>query len=164
MKIGRWIRQKREELGLDQKTFAYQARMDASTISRLENEKIALTVGSGIRIVQTLEANISALYKVMAGKPHFEILEPIPETISQCLTRNDVSCWEQFCHQNQDLARTLFCRWLNQIQKLEDKELTSAQMMGSFKPEDIDKLLARSRLNAVELKYPAFIKPPINAG
>lgn len=159
MNIGPWIRQKRAELGLDQKTLAQQARLDASTLSRLEHEKTALTVGSGICIAQALEINLSALYKVMADQPDFEIPAPLRETMSPCLTRHDVFRWEQFCHQNQAVARTFFCRWLNQIQQLEDKELTSVQMMAALKPEDIDKLLARSRLYAMELKYPAFIKP-----
>lgn len=161
MGFGQWVREARSSKGLSVNALAEQVELNASSISRIENETTSPTVETAVRIFKVLGADAADFYRAVTNIRNLDLL-PNPENgtaQSSVPTMDDVIAFDTFCHQNPTMGRPLLCRWLNKVYTV---DLAGSEGdVGELKPEDIDKLLSDSRVYTLEVHYPALIESRI---
>jgi len=156
MTFGEWIRRLRKEQKLDIRTFAEQSGVEASTISRVENERTQVTLLIAIRLCDGLRVTVSdvlsEVYGVTARKSTHE---EVPQ-MSLAPTMEDVEEFLRYFHEQKDEARKWLIDLLNKasLQYEHTEDAVNPTQPRFFGLEDIHKLLFASPFYRFELQYP----------
>jgi transcriptional regulator with XRE-family HTH domain len=160
MNFGALVRDRRSVNQLSVQALALKSRLDAGTISRIENEHTQATISSAVAICERLGIKLEELIEVLVGKAVQPVVESYQDNRYQVpvLTVADVERFEILFATHYKEARMLLAEWLNLIFELwigegRDKEDVPAR----FSPKDIDKLLLQTPFYCFELKYPQFM-------
>ncbi len=155
MDFGAWVQSLRSSRAMDVRTFARLVGVDASTISRIEQARSQVTVLTAVRICEGVGAAPTDLLMALRGtRPKWTRRQPDTHE-DGVITIKDLEAllcflrrhWEEGCH--------FLTNLLNRIAAAERadgrmQEETSLLIV----PEDIEKLLADSRLYHFKVHYP----------
>jgi transcriptional regulator with XRE-family HTH domain len=162
MNLGAWLRQLRREQGLNLETLAVQTGVEASTISRIENERTQATLDTAVRLCEALGATAADLVQALQGR---KIAPRAPRGRRQTaptvvLTMRDVDAFVAFFQANPKRSCRLLSNLLNQVtQKQVGKEVEKLRWeIPPFAPEDVERLIACSPLYRFELQYPPLLE------
>ncbi len=152
--FGQWVRQYREDKGIDLRSIARSAKLNASTISRIERGIIDPTLMTAVRISWALDADPADFYSFLSGKPHDSLIWPENEKL-EVLTKEDVVGFEWLVTKNAMVVERALADKLNQIQKALS-EATHFQDTSpyAFNSHDVFRLLSGSPLYIINLQYP----------
>ncbi len=155
--FGQWIRQYREDKGIDLRSIARSAQLNASTISRIERGIIDPTLMTAVRISQALDADPADFYSFLSGKPHDSLIWPENEEL-EVLTIEDVVGFEMLVTKNPMVVERALADKLNQIQRaLPETTHFPDTSPYTFNSDDVFRLLSGSPLYRINLQYPNFI-------
>ena len=162
MNLGVWLKQLRCERGLNLETLAAQTGVEASTISRIENERTQATLDTTVRLCEALGATAADLLQAVQGRK----LAPRAPLGKSRLSPNavllmaDVDAFVAFFHVNPKRSCRLLSDLLNQVAQLQsDNEVEQRKReILPFAPEDMERLLAISPLYRFELQYPLHLE------
>ncbi len=159
MDFGAWVQSLRAQREMDVRTFARLVGVDGSTISRIEQARSQVTVLTAVRICEGVEAAPADLLCAMRGeRPKWargqtDIHEDVVITIKDleallCFLRCH---WEEGCR--------FLTSLLNRIAAAsKDEGRVQGETVLLIVPEDIEKLLADSRLYHFKVHYPEEMK------
>jgi transcriptional regulator with XRE-family HTH domain len=162
MNLGAWLRQLRRERGLNLETLAAQTDVEASTISRIENEQTQATLDTTVRLCEALGVTAADLGQAIQGRkfaPHSprgrHRLPP-----DAVLVMEDVDAFVAFFHANPQRSGRLLADLLNQVAHLQAGQGVEKlqRELPLFAPEDIERLIAFSPLYRFELQYPPHLE------
>jgi transcriptional regulator with XRE-family HTH domain len=159
MDFGAWVQSLRTQRAMDVRTFARLVGVDASTISRIEQARSQVTVLTAVRICEGVEATPADLLSSMRGK------RPKWATGQQAMDAGEVVTIKDL----EALLCFLRCHWeegcrfltslLNRIAAASrDDGRVQGEMALLIVPEDIEKLLASTRLYHFKVHYPEEMK------
>ena len=155
--FGQWVLKCREDKRIGLRTIARSAKLNASTISRIERGIIDPTLMTAVRISQALDADPADFYSFLSGKPNDSPIWPEDEDL-QVLTLKDVVSFERLVAQNPKVVKRALAERLNQIQRA-IRETTHFQDTSqyAFSSDDLFQLLNGSPLYKIKLQYPKLI-------
>ncbi len=155
--FGQWVLQCREDKGIDLRSIARSAKLNASTISRIERGIIDPTLVTAVRISQALDADPTDFYSFLSGKPHDSMVWPEDEELD-VLTIEDVVGFERLVIKNPMVVERALTEKLNQIQRaLPEATHFPDTPPYTFNSDDVFRLLSGSPLYRINLQYPNFI-------
>ncbi len=159
MTFGEWIRWLRKEQKLDIRTLAEQSGVEASTISRVENERTQVTLLIAIRLCEGLGVSVSDVLTEVYGVRTLKSTQEEITRISTLPTMNDVEQFLHYFRNHKDEARNWLTELLNKISLLDEsaERTLRPHMSRFFGPEDIQKLLFDSPVYRFEIQYPSTI-------
>ncbi|RME42245.1 MAG: XRE family transcriptional regulator, partial [Caldilineae bacterium] len=100
MHFGLWVRRQREKQGLDLQSLAKQARLNASSISRIENCSLNPTIETAVQLLRALGATPLDVYLALTGKEKADLAGArLQGTLRNAPTREDVIAFEQFARE-----------------------------------------------------------------
>src|SRR5947207_8295977 len=160
MEFGDWLADTRKRLGLDIRSFAEKTKVDASTISRTENQETQATLYTAFRICEGLDISFSEFFQQLKGP--FTL--PLPWNDNpvkgvRVLSIEDVENFIAKFYSHEDSMRELLANLLNEISyrlsKATKHRKYAENAMIEVQPEDIDKMLYGFRLfTGFHLQYP----------
>jgi transcriptional regulator with XRE-family HTH domain len=160
MQFGRWVQERRAELGLDIRAFAAQTGVDVGTISRIENTRTQATLNTAVQICEGIGTSLTDLLEALLGKcfPDLEQQPPSEERVMPSL--RDAEAFLAYAHQDQQACYSWLAHLLNRVAALVDITIGNIRKRGSglFVPEDIQKLLLNLPLYRFELQYPGELR------
>jgi transcriptional regulator with XRE-family HTH domain len=112
--FGRWIRERREQLGLTLQVLVERSGVGMATISRIENERSQVMLSTAVRLCETLEATAKDLVLALQGRNDLSGLEQVKSAIygRNVLTPEDVRVFLRFSTQEPQKGRDLLARLL----------------------------------------------------
>lgn len=156
MHFGKWVRERRVELGFDLRSLAAQTDVDVGTISRIENERTQATLSTAVQICEGTGASLTDLMEALTGKC-FRDLEPVPPFDERVMpTADDVELLLTYAQRDRQACYEWLAHLLNRVAILDGDVMRGGRGRGSgkFVSEDIQKLLEGARLYRFELEYP----------
>lgn len=158
MHFGEWIRQLRAEKNLDLQALAKKAGLNASSISRIENQALNPTIETTVQLLQALNAAPLDLYLVLNDKNRDSLARVKQRPlINNAPTREDVIAFEKFTEEYSKYALVFLAKWLNKVYEIY-RPHRNIWGDGFFRAEDIEKLLHNSPIYIAEVDYPIEIK------
>jgi transcriptional regulator with XRE-family HTH domain len=155
--FGQWVLQYREDNGIGLRTIARSAKLNASTISRVERGMIDPTLMTAVRISQALDADPADFYSYLSEKPYDSPIWPEDEEL-EVLTIEDVLGFEMLATISPMSVEKILADKLNQIQnKLKQDSLFTITAPYTFKSNDVIRLVSGSPLYEMSLQYPTSI-------
>jgi len=165
MEFGDWVSERRRVLGFDVRSFAEKTKVDASTISRIENKNTQATLYTAFRICEGLGISFSELFRQL--KELYTLPLPWDDSSSlkerKTLRIEDVENFIFKFYSNEGRNRELLANLINEISHLLSKDRRQRMSSGRYPlveicPEDIDKMLFGSQLfEGFYLQYPLEI-------
>ena len=158
MHFGAWIRQLRAEKNLDLQTLAQKARLNASSISRIENQALNPTIDTTVQLLQALDATPFDLYLALSDKDKnsYPKMQQSP-LINTAPTRDDVITFERFAEDYPKYAKVFLAKWLNKVYETHHPHRNIWEN-GFFQAEDMAKLFHNSPIYIAEIDYPVDLK------
>ncbi len=160
MEFGDWVAKTRKSLGLDVRSFAEKTKVDASTISRIENKETQATFYTAFRICEGLGISFTELFHQLKGQYTLPWFDSVPSKDVRVLSVEDVENFIFKFYFHGENTREILANLLNEISHLLSKDIRYRMSAGRYvlievRPEDIDKMLFGSRLfTGFHLQYP----------
>lgn len=173
MDFGEWVLSKRREQGLDIQSFARKTRVNAGTISRIENSRAQPTLYSAFRLTEGSGTTLSMLLKDLGEEQkQTEQRDLLDE--SSILTFSDVEFLVDKFHSKGNEVGLYLVSLLNKLYSFLEHRLSTRKNLPSsrkdelpsaadefFSERDIDMFLSSSALYHFDFKYPYYIEPTI---
>lgn len=159
MNFGEWIRMLRKQHNYDIRTLAEQSGVEASTISRVENERTQVTLLIAIRLCEGLGVSVSdVLTEVYGVEPIKSAREGTPGS-GAAPTEDDVEQFLSYYRGHAKEARNWLIDLLNKVNGMNGSAGRTLRPGSSrfFVPADIQKLLFDSTLYRFEIQYPSVL-------
>jgi transcriptional regulator with XRE-family HTH domain len=165
MTLGAWLKKLRHARGLTLETLAAQTGVEASTLSRIENDRTQATLDTTVRLCEALGTTAVDLLQALQGR---KAAPRLPQGKSRLasgavLSMEDVDAFVAFFHAHpKDCLRAL-SDLLNQVTKLQSSQGVEPieRETPRFSPEAIERLLAISPLYRFELRYPSNLEAAV---
>jgi transcriptional regulator with XRE-family HTH domain len=160
MDFGSWLKQMRLERNMDLRTFANLVGINMSSVSRIENTRIQVTLSTAVHICERLEVTLFTLMQAMQGKALHDLEPPVIVEHEEILTTSDVQTFLEYISYDWHGGSTLLAELLNAIfaSQTGPKSIPSGKNTHPFGPEDVNKLLIDVPLYRFELQYPQAIQ------
>ena len=115
--FGRWIRERREQLGLTLQVLVKRSGVGMATISRIENEHSQVMLSTAVRLCEALGATAKDLVFAMQGRKDLPGLEQVRSAMygKNVLTPEDIRAFLRFSTQKPQKGRDLLARLLPKI-------------------------------------------------
>jgi transcriptional regulator with XRE-family HTH domain len=156
MNFGEWIRMLRKQHNYDIRTLAEQSGVEASTISRVENERTQVTLLIAIRLCEGLGVSVSDVLTEVYGVEPFKSAREGAVGSGAAPTEDDVEQFLSYYRDHRKEARNWLTDLLNKVNSMNGNPARTLKPSSSrfFGPEDIQKLLFDSTLYRFEIQYP----------
>ncbi len=157
LSFGKWVREQRQKYGWNLTSAASNTGVDASTLSRIENERTQATLDTALRICEGFEVQFVDLILDLVGK---EIIETIQMESNDGI-EHIVNVLDLF---NLDRFLILFgqdpkkgCKILGELLQIATiyEQRNSELKIMSFSENDIYRLLLPNPIYHAELAYPS---------
>jgi transcriptional regulator with XRE-family HTH domain len=152
MEFGQWIRSVRKQQKLDIRTLAVRTGVEASTISRVENTRTQVTLGTAIRICEGLGMTATDLLLAVRGKRLVPLEEMNTPTEDPIPTLHTIEMFLNSFRANPEAGYLLLSNLLNKVVFLKEEDSYP------FLPEGVRSLLFHSPIYQFEIQYPPDIE------
>lgn len=152
----------RLERKMDLRTFATNVGMDSSTISRIENARMQVTLTSAAHICEGLGVPLSLFLESLQNRAWYSIASYPPSVDNVMPTLTDVLAFLRYVQNDWQGGYTFLAELLNTIDTLyiSQAEERKRRVKHVYVLEDVEKLLSDSLLSHFELEYPPHIDAP----
>jgi transcriptional regulator with XRE-family HTH domain len=155
MDFGTWVQSMRTQREMDVRAFAHLVSVDPSTISRVERARSQVTVATVVRICEGIGATPADLLAALQGSRPMWAHRCQKTSASEVMTIPDVEALLSSLRRSWQEGCVWLTHLLNQVAAYSDERNTPAgETMPLIVPEDIEKLLADSRLYQFKVHYP----------
>jgi transcriptional regulator with XRE-family HTH domain len=158
MEFGPWLKiYRRDKLKYDLKTVSKLTGVDASTISRIENQKTQATLDTVIRICDGLEIDFTYLIRELMGTkeiPTVDYFRPQNEIRFPTIDYFDLDRFLDRFRQSSDWGCHFLAQWITQVAANQAKEDGLAPPP-PITDTDIAHMLTKSSVYEFRLHYPA---------
>jgi transcriptional regulator with XRE-family HTH domain len=155
MDFGTWVQSMRAQREMDVRAFARLVGVDASTISRVERARSQVTVATVVRICEGVGAAPADLLAALQGSRPTWAHRCQKTSASEVMTIPDVEAFLSSLRRAFQEGRVWLTHLLNQVAAYSDERNTPpGETVPLITPEDIEKLLADSRLYQFKVHYP----------
>ncbi len=163
MEFVEWLQQVRDKKGIDLRTLARKAKLNASTISRIERSIIDPSLSTMVRITLALDVSPKDFFRSIAEKS-IECQLPDGQWESPVLTLHDMLQFEEHMVKNPEVFEELVTDKINQIQRALPREFKpSFDFFTAFGADGLFQLLMGSPFYSFNVHYPYLKELSINA-
>jgi transcriptional regulator with XRE-family HTH domain len=156
--FGQWVLKYREDKRIGLRTIARSAKLNASTISRIERGIIDPTLMTAVRIVRAIGARPEDFYSFLSGSSRDDPIRPV-DVDTQVVTLEDVMGFEMLATISPMSEERILADKLNQIQnKLKQDSNSPNTAPYTFNSNDVIPLISGSLLYEMNPQYPTSIK------
>ncbi len=156
MDFGSWLKQMRLERNMDLRTFANLIGINMSSVSRIENTRIQVTLSTAVRICERLEVPLPMLMQALQGNALPDLESFVVTGREGVLTLSDVQAFLDYISYDWHGGSILLADLLNAIfvRQIGSRSMPLGKGTHLFGSEDVNKLLIDVPLYRFELQYP----------
>ena len=161
--FGQWLNTQRREKKIDLRSLAQKAKLNPSTISRIERGMIDTALTTIVRITHSLDAKAEDYYKFLTGKSvaPFKSVGPKDPGV---VTLEDVIGFEKLATESPGTVEEIVAEVLNKIQSsLQGISNSTSIRPYSFQAESMFRLINGSFLYSLVPHYPYAVEVSISA-